>query len=407
MIQFISLSSYQAVCLLLSAGAFFHLPAKAGVLAGEQERTSGKESVVPPVSLATERSHFRIGAGAAYRSLGGVNFTTGSRSGNLKLPFLAAALGRRFSQVGSAEEYADRDYRDGFVHQDGGTQGDGSTWNWGYSNGSQQAGDTLTFHGQGNSFTQGSRSRSDTDPGAWGVDGDGAVPVVQLDWEYDLRPQMTLGVSLQYSFLAFDGRNSGQSFSASQEQVSQKLNVTDVYDTTGIIVPMSPYEGSHDGPGPLLENKPLTRGHKPGRVFDRSTVSFYNQIEESLDVQLHHFSIGPTVGTKLGPVALTFGAGLSLNIADWTATHTETLYVKQDGKAERIYQRWSDRASHTNVLPGFYGQFSAHLPLTKYLSFSAFGNYDWSQRLTGQVGPSHFSIDPSGWTVGAMLGAAF
>ena len=171
------------------------------------EAAPGKMPVPPAPELAApSRSHFRISAGAAWRSIGEINFVTGSQSGQLRLPFLATALGRRTSMVGGAQEYADRQYRDGFVHQDAGTAEDGSTWFWGYQNAGQlSSGNTLTYQGQGNSVRQENRSVEDADPGAWAADAEGAVSVIQLDWEYDLRPTLRAGLSLQYSLLGFDG----------------------------------------------------------------------------------------------------------------------------------------------------------------------------------------------------------
>jgi hypothetical protein len=382
----------------------------APLFCGVPTSVAGKEPValtlVPAVPVA-ERSHFRISAGAAYRSLGGVEFFTGSQSGRLKLPFLALATARKYSQVGNASEIGERDYYDGHVHQDGGTPEDGLTWNWGYQDASQLSGDTLSYRGQGNSVTDGSRNRTDTAPGSWDVDGDGVVPMIQLDWEYDLRPNLAVGLSLQYSLLGFDGRNQSQTFSASQRQISREVNVIDYYDVSEIIVPLAPYQSSYDGPGPLIDNRPFARTHHPGHVLEQSDVRFYNRIEESLDVQLHNLSFGPTISTKVGAVSLSLGGGVSLNIADWSATHTETLYVKRDRKAPRIYQRWSNRENNTSVLTGAYLQFAATVPITKKISLTAFGNHDWSQALEGTVGPSHFRVDPTGWTLGAMLGYSF
>ena len=181
----------------------------------------------------------------------------------------------------------------------------------------------------------------------------------------------------------------------------------DLYELGSVIAPLAPYEGSLAGPGPLINNRPTTRNFLPGRVIDRSQVLFQNRLQESFDVQLHRLAIGPTLAARLGPVDLTLGAGMALNIADWSATHTETLYVSKDRQPARIHRRWSDRRSGTAVLPGLALQLAARLALAPRLSCTAFGSHDWSQTLTGTVGPSRFHLDPTGWTVGGMVGYAF
>ncbi len=368
---------------------------------------SAKQPVLPPVPVVTSRSHFSINAGAAYRSIGDVRFLTGSQSGSVDLPFLASALGHTPASVGNANTYADRVYRDGNVHQDGGTPADGLTGYWGYQNASQLSANTLTFHGENPSAINGGGSRSNRSAGSWDTDGDGVAPVIQLDYSYDLRPNLSAGFSLQYSFLSFDGRQSGSNFSATQTESTTEANVTDTYETTGLVIPLSPYQGTLAGPGVLISNKPSSRSLGNGRLLDSSRVSFFNQIEESLDVRLHTLTLGPTLGTKVGRVGCSFGSGLALNIVDWTATHQETLYIQRDHGPAKIYQRWNDRASKTNVLPGIYVQGAASISLTDHFTFTVFGNYDWSRSLTGHVGPSHFTIDPSGWMLGGMFGYAF
>jgi hypothetical protein len=59
------------------------------------------------------------------------------------------------------------------------------------------------------------------------------------------------------------------------------------------------------------------------------------------------------------------------------------------------------------VLPGAFVQGAVELPLTERISLTGFGRYDWSQSLDGSVGPSSFSMDPTGWSLGAMVGVRF
>lgn len=360
----------------------------------------------PPPMQVPDRSHFRISAGVSYRTLRGAQFRTGSESQGVRLPFLAAVSGRGPSGAGPADEYADRDYHDGFVHQDGGTARWGDTWNWGYHNASQVRGDGLVYHGEGGTRTTSGSTAHAADGGDWGLDATGAAPVVQVDWLYDVKPSLSAGLSLQWSFLGFDAQHSGSTFSASQWSGSRQVNVIDAYALGGVIPPQAPSFGSEEGPGPLINNIPSSRNTANGRLLEHDSVRFFNRIDESLDVDLNTLSIGPSVEINVGPVQLALGAGLALNIAGWDASHKETLHFVR-GRSTSVLKQWAYHESGTTVLPGGYVQAGLTLPLTPRFTITAFGRYDWSEQLTGSVGPSTFSVDPSGWSVGAMAGVTF
>lgn len=383
------------------------LPPVAG-RAGERAPDSGKAPLPEtPATEAPQRSHFRFSAGAAYRSIQGAEFFTGSRSGRESLPFPSSALRGIRSGAGAAGAYADRQYTDGYVFQDGGTAGDGSTWFWGYENPAQVAGSRLSFHAPADSIDTSHSERGESDPGAWSTDDGGAVPVVSADWSYDLTPRLSAGFSLQYSYLGFDGGSGVSNFRALQVRGSQAVNLTDVYDIGEIVAPSAPYQGSLEGPGSLINNRPASRSLEKGGILDSSRTAFFNQIRESLDVRLHTLALGPTLTAHAGPVDLALGGGLALNIADWDASHRETLYRQSGTQQAKVYKKWSDQASGTEVLPGAFLQASASVDLGGAFRLTAFGNYDWSRTFSGQVGPSRFRIDPSGWMAGGMIGFSF
>lgn len=172
-------------------------------------------------------------------------------------------------------------------------------------------------------------------------------------------------------------------------------------------MPQAPYRNTYGGPGPLISNLPTRRSVHEGPELERSTVSFFNRVQESLEVKLHALSLGPTVAYETGPLHLVAGAGISVNIVDWDASWQETLYVRKDRQTARVYRAWEATSSGTKLLPGLYLQAAARVKLTPRCSFTAFGQYDWSGTLDGRVGPSHFYIDPSGWTVGGIIGISF
>ena len=358
------------------------------------------------------RSHFAFSIGGSYRNIEGAKFSSGSQSGGLTLPFLATTPPGTPSNVGSATGLADRTYLDGFVNQDPGTTALGDTWNWGYDNasqlGSNQAGDgTLTYRGLAPNKLTNTTTSQQLPSGDWSPEDEGIAPIIRLDYAYDLKPDLSLGFSFEYSFLGFDGGNRSSDFTSQQTQTSTQVNFTDVYNTGALIIPLAPYAGTFNGPGPLIPNIPASRTFTDGPLLATDQVSFFNGITESLDVKLHTLTLGPTCATKLGKVGLSAGAGFALNIVKWNATHEETLFIQQGAAPSKIYQQFSENAGGTNFLPGMYLQAGVTVPLTEQLFFSTFGRYDWSQTLEEKIGPSSFTIDPSGWSLSCMLGTTF
>lgn len=365
-----------------------------------------KEPVAPPLEEPTASPRaFRFSAGWMYRSLGGVEFQPGSRSQSVRLPSLFGSASLREPAIGAADGFADRLYDDGFVRVDQGTATDGSTAYWGYDSSSQVQGEFLDFHANGRrSEAGGSSSYAAPDP--WGFDADGGAPVVALDWSRAVGPRWALGVQAQWSFLGVDGNHEDTNFTATQSGAEYALGFVDRYALQGMIPPLAPYQGSPAGNGPLLDNIPASRSRSESMQSGGQAL-FFNDLRESLDVEVHTLSLGPTLAARLGPSEVQLSAGFAANITQWDASHRETLQVSRDGgRATRLTQ-WEEHSSDTDILAGFYIQGAVSLPLTERLSLAAFGRYDWSQSLDGTVGPSSFSVDLGGWSVGALIGISF
>jgi hypothetical protein len=340
-----------------------------------------------------------------YRSLGGVEFQAGSRSQRVRLPSLFGSARLREPAIGAADGFADRQYDDGFMRVDQGTATDGSTAYWGYDRSSQVQGEFLDFHAHG-SRSQSGGSSAYALPDPWGFDADGGAPVVAFDWSRTLGPRWALGVQAGWSLLGVDGNHDDTNFTATQSGAEYALSYVDRYALQGVIPPTAPYQGSPAGHGPLLDNIPASRSRSES-LRSGGQALFFNDVRESLDVDVHTLSLGPTLGARLGPAELQLSAGIAANITQWDASHRETLQVSRDGgRASRLTQ-WEDHSSDTDILAAFYIQGAVSLPLSERLSLAAFGRYDWCQSLEGTVGPSSFTIDLGGWSVGALIGISF
>ncbi len=134
-----------------------------------------------------------------------------------------------------------------------------------------------------------------------------------------MNPVGSLGLQAQWSLLGIDGSHRGRNVSATRTARDYRVNFTDRYALQGIILPSAPYQGSGSGNGPLLDNLPGSRS-RTEILIGEDRVDLFNDVRESLEVDLNTVSIGPSVSARLGPVSLQAAAGLALSIASWDAS---------------------------------------------------------------------------------------
>jgi len=294
----------------------------------------------------------------------------------------------------------------GFVRTDAGTDRDGFTWNWGYQDASQIQGDQLVY-----SLSQGSQrtvaGSTEFHPGSWSDESDFEPgPYIEIDRLIPIGDRLSLGPQLNFSFINIDSNNSSSTFAQHQSSETSSFTLTDRFDLDGIIPPLAPYEGSEAGPGPLINNLPASRSIA-SHLDNSRTADFFNRIDESFELDLFTIGAGAQVEYDHGAVFFQGSAGLSINIADWEASHRETLYVSQNGGKPERYRSWTAHESGTDVLLGAYLQAKIGVQLTESLSVSGFARYDWNESLTGSVGPSSFEADLDGLSAGVVVGFTF
>lgn len=389
-----------AACVAVSVAGLFPGSARAGVSGKNPKQPDG-----PGAEPWEGRSRFYFSAGWMWRETEGVDFRGGSRSQQLTLPRLWGGGHSGEPSIGSAGEYGDRFYRDGSVRMDAGTALDGTTSAWSYQDASQVSGGALHYHAEGRRRTAGS-GRHFQEVDSAGFDASGGAPVIELGWERELTPAVSLGARFQWSFLDFDGSHTQSNFSAWQQGRDYAISYTDTYALGDVIPPEAPYDGAGLGFGPLIDNIPASR-QGGERSAGGGGAHFFNRVHQSFEVKLHTFSLGPVVSGRMGPVSLQGGAGLALNVADWEAEQAETLYLSRNGGRARAWRRWTDRGHDTEVLPGFYLQGGVSWQVTDRIFINGFARYDWSEALEEKIGPAVFSFDPSGWSAGVLVGISF
>lgn len=354
---------------------------------------------------------WRFGLGAGSRSVGGIQFETGSYSRLEDLmPFFAQAT--TSFPFGPATGFSDRTYKDGFVFRDINTEDPnsflpGTTAYFGYERDDQIRNGSLFFNGVGStgSFSQGGRHRTGD---VWGTTTDDlATPVIKVEVLLPLTPAVRAGLQLSYMHVEADAARTSNTFNGFFRSSSGQVSVTDEYDLQGVVLPLAPYQGQYNppGPAPLIDNIP-TRRLLSEQVTGVENIIFFNRVRESLDIEMHTISLGATLEFQWKWFSLSMNGGLGMNIIDWSADFREDLMAAENGKASR-FRSWKSHASDTDILAGFYLGGEVGLQIAKHCRLAAFARYDWTESLRGTVGPSNFSVDLDGQTVGGMVVFSF
>ena len=369
------------------------------------ETPSGKNPGKEPTPALKKpiTGRWRVSGGAVWRSFGEVNWNSGSSySAGLLIPsLLGSSRAAGYGSAGPLSGYADREYDNGNVRIASLTDETGDTWNWAYNDGSQINGDAVQFRTGAGPSSNISRSE-DSRTSSWNSDEtDGAGPYISLDYLFDLKPNLAIGPQFSFMYTGFDVGNRSSNFSGFQERRDYSNTLTDRYGLDGSVPPIAAYTGSFNGPGILLRNRPDSRSISP-RQTGAESLSIFNYVDQKLQVDLYTFSLGPQFEYRYRRLYTRLGLGLGLNIADIDATRTETLYHTKGGQRS-VYRKWEDRESKADVLPGFYLSLETAYYISQQWSISAFGRFDWNQDISGSVGPSTYSVDMDGWTVGVAL----
>jgi hypothetical protein len=351
---------------------------------------------------ASRTGGWRVSGGFMYRSLGDIDWLTGTRSTPSLLTIGPGSNTAGIDAIGPADAFADRTYTDGFVFQDPGTPNGGDTWNWGYNNASQVSDGMLNFHG-GNGTAATFTDSNNYEYGGWSSDIDGGAPFVQLEWIQPYTDALNIGFQGSFSFFHADASRRLSTFTAGKSRTDYTISYTDTYDLQGAIPPLAPYAGSPAGPGILLTNIPVSRVPVQTAVGGE-TASAFNSIGTDFDLNLSSLSLGPVIEYNRSPWALQASLGLTVNVASWDADQNETLFVRRDVARATAENQWRDHDSDTDILAGFFLQAAVSRQLNESWSINVFGRYDWIDDLDFQAGPSTGTADLSGWSLGVGVG---
>jgi hypothetical protein len=204
-------------------------------------------------------------------------------------------------------------YDDGYVLTDISGNAGGLTWNWGYDQSGQIAGNTILMH----------RSTVSADaPSATGADEDDLQCGFELTYDRELgnRDKLHYGLEAAVNYMNLSLKDT----SAFSGNVSR---LTDAYPFfPGTTPPLAPYQGSFNGPGFVIGATPVssTTALIPGgaTVVDKRN---YN-------ADIWGFRLGPYAEYPLGQnLDLWFSGGLAAALVDGSASWKETVFLAGGG----------------------------------------------------------------------------
>ncbi|MCU0771649.1 MAG: hypothetical protein MUE94_07770 [Verrucomicrobia bacterium] len=285
------------------------------------------------------------------------------------------------SGSGLAGDPVDRNYDDGYNRVDFFNNGGGLTWNWGYEQPSQYDDNTtISLH---------ATSRSGYGASTGGTDD----PQLGLELKYGrvlgkLGKNKPWGLEGSLSYLNLSIKDSSPMASVQR--------VTDRYDTGLPLLPQyvnPPYQGTFNGPGPLLDDLPT-------RSVETAGLSGWNELSGSLLA----LRLGPFLEIPLSSRFVSqFGLGLSLLYADTEYSYEETATFS-DGSTLTD----SDSASSSDVLVGAYVEGQVGYRLTENWSLFGGVRVDTATDLTVTAGNRESKLDLGGtWHALVGVGCSF
>jgi len=194
---------------------------------------------------------------------------------------------------------ANHTYNDGYVLVDSSGNAGGRTWNWGYHNPSQVAGDSMQFHA-----IQSSGSSSTTGDPQYG----GELVYQRVISPLPLLPSGRWGLEAGFGLTEIN----------LQDNRSGSVGViTDTYALNGVLPPSAGYNGTFNGPGALL-------GDTPTRTLGSAALTS----NQKLSGQLFSLRLGPFAEWNLtSELSLAASVGLTLApaIIDYDFSETGSL----------------------------------------------------------------------------------
>jgi hypothetical protein len=359
---------------------------------------------------ASERGKWNLSVGILLRMIHGQTFRTESYAKDYNISAQARDVFRRYSPAGDLNSYSDRTYEDGYVNKDDYTDLDGGTRYWGYDSGGQIEGNSVVFSFVGRTYTDYSRSREVTVGETDNHFDRELAPYIQLERVIYRLGWFDAGLHLDFYHLAFSDEANYANFKDTQRWKNYAQYDEDVYSIagTGLTRDSPPYHGSRGSTtGPLINNIPDQR--RSGGTVETGSYTYeaYNDIKQSLEMNLSTMSLGPSLSANWWRLQLSGITGATFNFINMTTHYYETLYASDNNGAPGILQTWSDSQDYSECKFGYFIQAQLGLRIIDGFGVGIFGRYDWLENMSGNVGQTRYCINPEGGSVGTMANLSF
>lgn len=352
---------------------------------------------------------WRLSAGIMQRRIGKTSmFATDSFSRHEPIANQSANGQQRFNHVGSANNFADRVYDNGYVAIDEWTVLDGGTTFWGFEHAGQVHNGYIEFNALTSVEKTFQRNITISDS-SWEKSSDSEWSgLASVDWMFYRNQGLMLGLGLSASRASFSGAGADSTFSDSQEWRTYQTTMSDRYSLagTGLTPGAQPASWSPGNSGPVIDNIPTHRNTTRQQTASGSYDAF-NAISQKMSMDLYTFSCGLSLGFEWWRLLAAGMAGPTMNYIDAEGTYEETLYASANRTEALAQKTWQASHAESEFTAGFYLQAGLFIDVVAGLQLGIFGRYDWLEDFLGATGPSQYKVNLSGGSYGASIGMNF
>jgi hypothetical protein len=284
---------------------------------------------------------------------------------------LSFGVSARVANVGTGAPTAP-EYHNGFVRPDISGNADGKTWYWGYETADQVTGDVLNL----------SSALEAPSDGQFGESDDGFQGGFEVLYARELG-RLKLG-KRRAPWGIEGGVTSLNTLLETTDSYEGNVRVmTDRYRLGGIVPPGAPYQGTFEGPGPLIESTPF------GQSF--TEVPAVSQVDTQIETLLVGLKVGPFLDiplTRRAQFHLSGGGVLLAAVSDFSFTESVSVPGLPAGALSR-----EDSTSETQIVGGAYFQVAGSYAITDFLSVYLGGQYQYVGDVTFGTGGKEATVE--------------
>jgi hypothetical protein len=273
----------------------------------------------------------------------------------------------------------DYNYDNGFVRVDSSDNYDHQTWNWGYADESQfnAAGSGSIDYSLSSCLANG--TAKEEGGGEAGIECFGYLDMGSMKLPLLEKNTATWGFRGGFHYDRINVENQDSIY-------ANVLTQTDRFSLGGTVPPLAPFNGSFEGPGPLIGDSPTRSYSSTGQALVTGS--------RDLDVHLSTFNFGTYLEIPILPkLSLMVEGGISIGFASGSYDFNSTTNIAGLGTRHS-----SGSDSKTSFLPGYYLGIQGIFQLDKNWGIQAGGRYQYMDE---------FNLDSNGSAASLSFDSAF